>query len=209
MGESHEAQARLRYAVVTTHDRPRELQDCLLSIEQQVDFLIVVEHAPPHRAFRVMWGSLVDGALLTYEADVPNISVMWNMGLDAVHAHAGGNPYDVAVLNDDVVAPSNWFRRVTTAMRESGAAAGNVRRAFDPRMAGYAFILDGTKGLRADEQFQWWYGDDDLQRQAGTLGGIAYAGGEDVEHRYPNSTTVGALAKVAEQDAQRYKEKWG
>jgi len=33
-------------------------------------------------------------------------------------------------------------------------------------------------GLRADEQFQWWYGDDDLARRAGELGGVAFAPGQ-------------------------------
>jgi len=76
-------------------------------------------------------------------------------------------------------------------------------------MAGYAFVLDGDKGIRADEQFRWWYGDDDIARQARALGGVALADGADVEHRHPNSTTVGVLADVAKDDRGRYKRKWG
>lgn len=229
---------RLRYAIITTRNRPEDYSDCVESIMPQVDAVYPVFHVPPGerppdyvsgvvRGYDIFepadrdysWPGFYAPDVLVldypyvagyglYCEDPPNISRMWNLGLDSVHEHAKGEPYDVAVLNDDAIVPPDWFDRVVSAMRHKNAAAGAVRRSFDPRMAGYAFVLDGTKGLRADERFQWWYGDDDLQRQAEQAGGVAFARGQDVEHRHPNSTTVGVLAKIAEADALRYKEKW-
>lgn len=188
-----------RFAVIPTHNRPHDYADCLAAIAPQVDEVIIVAHDAPYVRTR-------DGVVLDYEAEVPNISRMWNMGLYAAESLAEGRPYHVAVINDDVIVPPDWFDRVVSAMGDK--AAGCVQREFDPRMTGYAFILNGTIRLFADEQFQWWYGDDDLQRRAEKAGGVAYAPGQDVEHRHPNSTTVGILADIAREDGYRFNRKW-
>jgi hypothetical protein len=203
---------RLRFAVVTTHDRPRDYADCIESLIPQADFVSTVSHGNPDYVWDI-WRDLgphrVSCSIIPYEAEIPNISAMWNIGIEQMRWVAAGEPYDVAILNDDVVLPFDWFDRVTTAMRQTGAAAGAVRRKNNPRMAGYAFILDGCSGLQADEQFQWWYGDDDLELRAKYAGGVALTDGPDVEHRYPNSTTVGVLAEIAKEDKKRFTRKWG
>lgn len=194
-------------AVVCTHDRPGDFQDCLEAIWPQVDRVVVVSHRAPYIPGPARGEKCT---VLRYDADVPNISTMWNMGIEAVDAMSAG-PYDVAILNDDAIVPDDWFGRVTSYMRAQGAAAGCVYRPWDSRMTGYAFILDGDKGLRCDEQFQWWYGDTDLERQAEARGGVAFAEGADVEHRHPNGSMSGdpVLAMVAAEDGHRYREKWG
>jgi hypothetical protein len=231
---------RLRLAVVTTRDRPGDYADCVDAISPQVDAVIPVVHtpsgySPPQYVLDIVQGFdifepqdrdysrpgfyapdvvVMDAPYLAgygiYAEDPPNISRMWNLGLEMAkdYSRRAGLPYDVAILNDDAVVPSDWFARVTAEMRKTGAAAGCVRRVDDPRMSGFAFVLNGDLDLRADEQFQWWYGDDDLQRQAEAAGGVAFAAGEGVEHRCPNSTTVGVLREVADQDRARYYEKW-
>lgn len=201
---------RLRFAVVPTRDRPEDFADCVLAIQPQVDSLIVVAHGDA--AWTYSW-PLLRGTdwQRTYDGDPPNISRMWNIGLDTAHSQADGEPYDVAVLNDDVIVPPDWFERVSTEMQLTPnlrASAGCVHRPADHRMTGYAFILNGDDGLRADEQFQWWWGDSDLEMQARRLRGVVFAGGEDVEHRRPNSTTVGRLAEIAAEDGIRFAEKW-
>lgn len=194
---------RLRFAVIPTHDRPQDFQDCLEAIWPQVDRVVVVSHSAPYMPGPAHGSKCT---VLRYEWRVPNISDMWNLGLDQVHRMADGRPYDVAVLNDDAIVPVNWFTRVTWGMRQHKASAGCVKRADDHRMAGHAFILDGDVGLRADPQFRWWYGDDDLERRAGK---VAFVPGEGVEHRHPNSTTVGVLREIADADKQRFERKWG
>lgn len=232
---------RLRYAVVPTRDRPEDYADCLAAIAPQVDAVIPVFHVTEEtgeyitkilRSYTIKEGAeeLYYGGFMrvqdsdravfpepykagvgVYCIDPPNISQMWNLGLGMAHEHAAGEPYDVAVLNDDVIVPPDWFERVSTEMQLTPnlrASAGCVHRPADHRMTGYAFILNGDDGLRADEQFQWWWGDSDLEMQARRLRGVVFAGGEDVEHRRPNSTTVGRLAEIAAEDGLRYREKW-
>lgn len=200
---------RLKCAVITTRNRPDDYLDCLTSVVPQVHFVAVVSHMDESYVREHL--PLIPFAIIPYLEDPPNISRMWNLGLECADDFAGevDRPYDVAVLNDDVVLPSDWFERVTKAMRHQHAVAGCVHRSFDPRMAGYAFILDGDKRIRLDEQFEWWYGDTDLERRARQLGGVAFAPGPDVEHRHPNSTTVGVLADIAHKDKVRYLRKWG
>jgi hypothetical protein len=197
-------QRRLRFAVIPTRDRPGDFADCVKAIEPQAAIIVI-----DHQSSYVMNQNIVPVMCVQgYYEDPPNISRMWNLGLELAHELADGRPYDVAVLNDDVIVPPDWFERVAGTMHKAGAVAGCVRRTFDPRMTGYAFILNGDAGLLADEQFQWWYGDDDLRIRAEAAGGVAYAYGEDVEHRHPNSTTVGELARIAAQDKIKFERKW-
>lgn len=194
---------RQRFAVIPTHNRPQDFQDCLEAVWPQVDHVFVVSHMAEYMPGPAQGPKCT---VIRYEWRQPNISTMWNLGLDSAHEWAKGQPYDVAVLNDDCIVPSDWFSRVTRGMQRHDAGAGCVQRSFDTRMAGYAFILNGDRELRADPQFQWWYGDDDLQRRAGR---IAFVPGQDVVHRHPNSTTVGRLAEIAAEDGLRYQKKWG
>ena len=158
--------------------------------------------------------------VLGYFTDPPNISAMWNHGIRRARTLAAmnGHEYDVAVLNDDMIVPPSWFTTITDAMRRHNAGAGCMNgtmaevvthRPGDttlPRMTGYGFIL--TPPLEADERFQWWYGDNDLDWQARERGGVVHVPGV-VEHRHPDSTTTGVLAEVAGADRERFIDKWG
>lgn len=202
---------RLRYAVIVTRDRPGDFEDCVAMIAPQVHAIVVVAHMDPPYVRDTLLQHGMAWQVISYNEDPPNISRMWNLGLEAAAVAAPGRrppPHDVAILNDDVVVPPDWFDRVASEMWTNGSTAGCVARPDDPRMTGYAFVLNGDADLRADEQFQWWYGDDDLQKQAERLGGVAFAPGPGVEHRHPNSTTVGVLAEIAAEDSRRYTRKW-
>jgi hypothetical protein len=191
---------RLKFAVITTHNRPRDYRDCLAAIRPQVDQVYTVSH---HAPYTKKYHDQT--AVITFPDALINISEAWNLGLRAAAVRANSHPYDVAVLNDDAIVPETWFETVTASMRRLKASAGAARRRDDPRMAGFAFILDGGAGIYADEQFQWWYGDTDIERRVGT---VAQPNGLVVEHRHPNSTTIGALAEIAKADARRYDRKW-
>lgn len=197
---------RLRFAVIPTRDRPQDFADCVAAIGSQVDSIFVVDHLSSYA--QSYHGNMIN--VQRWHEERPNLSEMWNMGLTMARdcAEILARPYDVAVLNDDAIAPPDWFQRVSDTMHRAGASAGCVRRKFDHRMTGYAFMLNGDAGLLADEQFRWWYGDDDLQRRAEQVGGVAYAFGPDVEHRHPNSTTIGDLARIASDDKDRFEAKW-
>lgn len=209
---------RLRFAVIPTHSRPLDLLDCLAAIVPQVDEVFVISNRAAYTTDLIL-----DRVTVVYCLDdPPNISRLWNIGLDAADTYARGAVFDVAVLNDDVVVPPGWFDGIQSHLREHDAVAGSaasvqavvVHRRPGPvnlhhRMQGYAFMLDGSYGLRADEQFQWWFGDDDLEWRARQAGGVVLTPRFHVEHRHPNSTTVGVLADIAGQDRIRFKAKWG
>lgn len=211
---------RLRYAVVPTHDRPVELAQCVAAIAAQVDHVIVIAHDCdyPH---------MFEHSRLTvipYAAEVPNISTMWNLGLDHAALLASDQPYDVAVLNDDAIPASDWFTQVTAAMRTHGCVAGSgaarvtsnvhVWKSAEPvnlfhRMQGYAFILASEGGLRVDEQFRWWFGDDDVDWSARERAGTVVVGWAVVKHLHPSGSTNGELARIAGEDRERFRTKWG
>ena len=51
-------------------------------------------------------------------------------------------------------------------------------------------MIRGESGLRADPQFRWWFGDDDLQRQVAALGRkLVCVGGTWVRHLRPGEST--------------------
>jgi hypothetical protein len=79
----------------------------------------------------------------------------------------------------------------------------------ETRMQGFAFILAGELGLRADEQFVWYCGDDDLGRRAAIAGGMVMVPGFHVNHLYPNGQVNDELAAAIPGDMQRYVDKWG
>ena len=216
----------LRYAVIPTHDRPREFRDCLEAIAPQVNGVIVIAHQTdyPHEYIGAVQG-LEAYAVHRYSDPVPNISTMWNIGLRAASMLAGLDPYRVAVLNDDVIVPPHWFDLISGHMDHFACVAGSsdqfdrltypaVNRVPGPvpletRMTGYAFILDGSANLYADESMGWWYSDDSLEWEARRAGGHVLVPGCKVQHLYPSVSTVGVLADQAGRDRETFIAKYG
>lgn len=168
----------------------------------------------------------------------PNLSNIWNRGIDWAAAvvrnmdlgrtgkdNEDGTPerrWYVAVLNDDAVVPRGWFDALQRAMEDTGAVAASTcdggefvhhvepgTTRVDQRMQGHAFMLAGHAGIRADEQFEWWCGDNDIDMQSRKLGGTILVPGWQVEHRYPDQSTVGVLRERTAIDMKLFVEKWG
>jgi hypothetical protein len=81
-------------------------------------------------------------------------------------------------------------------------------------MCGWAFMLRGEAPIPpVDEQFEWWYGDDDLVRNITTRGKkVCRVNGLGLNHvneatanNGDNEWTHGAKSR----DSKRFKEKWG
>lgn len=219
-----------RYAVIPSNGREC-LWDCLDAIRPQVDMVFVVYTG------RLITESERDRILrygyTLYEGpENPNISRWWNQGLDAVHDLTDQSiqvadkvwhqKYDVAILNDDAIVPEGWFDVVSGTMRTMRVAAAcsggsgmpvlhtqNQAPPLGTRMQGFAFILAGELGLRADEQFVWYCGDDDLGRRAAIAGGMVMIADFHVNHLYPNGQVNDELAAAIPGDMQRYVDKWG
>lgn len=196
---------RPRYAVIPTRDRPDQFAECLRAIWDQVDHVLVISHHADYVG-HVHAESL---SVIPYDPDLPNISAMWNLGLLEAEMGAYGEPHDVAVLNDDAVVPPDWFDRITARMQQHDAAGASGPRGNDDtsaEIAGYAFIVAGERGIRADERLRWWYSDDAIQRRCETAGGFQIVPGVHVEHLYPNQSTVGELARISAEDRAVYEE---
>lgn len=213
-----------QFAVIVTHNRAEHLARCVAAIAPQVDMVLVVDNAsdPPAE----VPASLTNVLVVQDGEQPPNLSRLWNLGLDTIEKHkpAGWTTWDVAVLNDDAEPPAGWMTAVSTAMRELRAVAGcSVGSATSgvqlhgpastpsvyTRLTGWAFVLRGEAHLRADERLRWWCGDDDLSAKARNSGGLVRVPGHLVPNACADQTTRGALAEQAATDMATFVEIWG
>jgi hypothetical protein len=211
--------ARPAFAIVPTNGRPC-FKECLAAIREQVDEVVIVEGGP--NAERVDWANLP----IIREPDL-NISKWWNLGLKLIESRMkqrGSTQWDVAVINDDVIVPPGWFTAITDVMRASGAAAGcsggqaipyNIMHT-EPgpvglmtRMKGFAFILAGEKGVRANEKLRWYFSDDHVDWMARRAGGMVTVPGYGVEHLFPNAQMTPELHATVPVDAEQFHAYWG
>lgn len=219
-----------RLAVVTTHNRPAELDRIVRSLRHQVDVIIVVDNvsSPPvqRHDFKRITGEC-DMLVVIYYPHPPNLYEMWNTGLATAQAWAiatGELRYDVGVFNDDADVPPGWFDAVSHALRGEDVAAASSHIFGDrqdvqfhnvpggsivDRMCPWAFVVRGELELRADEDFRWWWGDTDFEWRCRQSGGVIIIPGFTVANTLANSTTVGALAEQAGRDRETFQQKWG
>lgn len=216
-----------RFAVVLTHNRPALLVEAVTAIHGQVDLTLVIDNAsdPPVDRTTLPASTRHPVAVRQVPDQPPNLAKLWNLGFDVAANMAVGDPWWVAVLCDDAIVPPGWVDAVTAAMAATGAAAGcsnpwghqhppQVKTEPDSdlmgRMPGWAFILNGTRGLRADESMHWWWLDTDLDWQARQAGGMVMIGGCPVTNSRPNDFTVHTpgLAEQAGRDGETFARKW-
>jgi hypothetical protein len=211
-----------RYAIIPSNGRAC-LDRCLGAIRPQVDITILIKTKEFTRH-----GFHHDPGLLAYQdySDI-NISRWWNQGLDYADTHSSLNfdsaKYDVAIINDDVIVPEGWFDAVSGTMRQMGVAAGcsggtggmpvlNTQPVAVPlhtRMQGFAFIVAGELGVRADETLKWYFTDDHVDWKSRELGGVVMIPGMHVEHLYPNGQLTPELLAQTAVDAQTFVDIWG
>lgn len=207
-----------KYAVIPTHNRPVELRECLASLAEQVDEAFVIDNASYPPVPPAAFETDAFPAVTTFYDDEqpPNLSRLWNRGLqvaDGLDRPWIGAEWFIAVLNDDTIVPPGWLDHVVGMMQATGAAAGctsehadamrlhtgPLRSVFD-RITGWAFVLRGSVGIRADENLRWWYGDTAIDVEARRRGGLVISPGPIVVNRYPNASTTGLLAEQAGRD---------
>lgn len=194
-----------RYAIILTHNRHELLLQSLAAIRSQADITVIIDNAsdPP-----VTLGTFpADGnpfLLMEVPDQPPNLSHLWNLGLEAIGRLNPVPQWDVALLCDDVIVPEDWYNVVSSCMREHGAAAGSTHqwhevtqpilkqapdRDLTNRMCGWAFVLAGEKGLQADEDLKWWFCDTDLDWQARANGGMVICPGPVAKNIHPGEFT--------------------
>jgi hypothetical protein len=216
-----------RYAVIPSNGREC-LKQCVDAVLPQVDHLVIVIGSKEHD--QAKFNFLPEATVFFWDGTSTNmnISEWWNNGLETAtgmarfRAAPSHGKFDVAIINDDVIIPEGWFDAVAGTMRQMGVAAAcsggagmpvlhtqNQAPPLATRMQGFAFILAGELGLRADEQFIWYCGDDDLGRRAAMAGGMVMIPNFHVNHLHPNGQVNDELAAAIPGDMQRYVDKWG
>ncbi|MFD4596705.1 glycosyltransferase family 2 protein [Streptomyces sp. NPDC058464] len=223
------------YAVIPTRNRPGMLADCIDSLlaSPQVCGVVVIDNGSTPPVDTCRWEKWV--TVLRWPQDPPNISKLWNLGLDWVAADiqrlqdrggSGWETWDVLVVNDDVVCPPDFVHTLGKRMRATGAAMAYPDQAggseeilhtepgpvpLGQRITGYAFMLRGETGLRADESLAWWFGDDDLDWRARQQSGALLVPGIPVEHRAPDVQTNARpeLVEQTRRDRETFINRWG
>ena len=160
------------------------------------------------------------------ERPASNLSALWNEGLHEAAKAAGGAPHNVAVLNNDLEVPPDFVSKLARGLRQRDdywiaypnwedldIPDGMVLPVTSPQhhLSGWAFMLRGEAGLRFDEQFEWYYGDNDIQRQVAAAGRqVVCVGGASCVHLEPgrSTSTSPELQAKAQADAVRYERKW-
>ncbi len=129
-------------------------------------------------------------------SDELNIHKWWNMGIDFAVKH--GADY-VAVLNDDVQLIDDPLNKIVAGMGDAAIGQPDIGS-----ICGYCFVLNTKYGLRADESYTWWYGDNDLYDRAQQYGVARVA--VDVRHLHGNELTGAnlALLEITKIDKQLY-----
>jgi hypothetical protein len=205
------------------------LTDTVHWINHQLDYLWVVDNAsdPPVRFDLFPPDAKV--FLVHDPSQPPNLATLWNKSLDTIAAHAEAHHFDrwdVALLCDDVSVPHDWYDRVSGVLRNNNASAASAHQMWDlhqmvlkvrpdsdivNRMCGWAFILPGEKGMRANEEMHWWWLDTDVDWQARAADGMVLAPGAPALNRLPNHWTVTKpnLGAQAGLDRAAFERRWG
>ncbi len=206
------------YVVVASKARTEMLATLRAQLEDQVDEIFVFDNGydepPPGAEPAHGWP----------------LHAMWNRGLDLAAEKAGGGPHNVLIVNDDVEVPNELCAQLEAALRshdyhwaaypnwrDLDLEPGEVVRTESSGLAGqtlsgWCFMLRGEAGLRFDEQFQWWYGDSDLERQIRAAGKhVVCAGGCHARHLDPLRSTLDDPERLAqaEADEKLFADKWG
>lgn len=160
------------------------------------------------------------------EHEQVNLSMIWNIGLNWADKLAArtDEEFVVAVFNDDLTLPPGLVRAFADKLQQDGssivyahpttdlpAMTANVPWHLGNRMVGYAFALRGWDGLRADEDFLWWWGDSDLDWRARTKRGVSALGVPTLQHHDANGYTNRnpELTEQAGRDRSTFLQKHG
>lgn len=137
-----------------------------------------------------------DGATMLHDYGPTNIHRWWNKGID--HLERAGCAR-VAVLNDDVSIATDFLSTLAAAMDDTGATL--THPGFGA-MTGWAWMLNLAHGVRPDESFMWWWGDNDLWMRAAAVGGIVACPTAAITHHTPNKATAESpvLQELIERD---------
>lgn len=210
---------RLGCAIIPSNNREC-LKLCIDAILPQVHCALIVQTGGE-------WTGTQEEVFVVQDPGTDkNISRWWNIGFDWAKVMAERNhcnQWDVAVINDDVIVPDGWFAAVAGTMRQMQVAAAcsggrgpmpvlhTQQQKVDiyTRMQGFAYVIVGEKGIRADEDIPWYASDDAIENVARVNGGVVMIPGCHVDHLYPNAQMTPELYEVNAQGMAIFVQRYG
>lgn len=198
--------------IPTAGSRPELLasliNDCGLPLEQ----VIIVVTRPGV--------SLPEGVIIIEDFDSPNIQRWWATGIREAERRGATS---VAVVNDDICLTPQTLTTLDDALARTGAAIASPSRApfrdglhkrplipYEPRLWGSLWLLRLDSGLRPDERYVWWYGDNDLDIRARREHGGVVLESVHYEHLHPGEGTAKSpeLQAQSDRDAQTFERQY-
>lgn len=156
---------------------------------------------------------LPEGVIRIDDLGPRNIQRWWRAGIDEAEKRGATA---VAVLNDDIRLTPQTLPTLHRELVATGAAIASPARAefrtgvhrrplvpYEPRLWGSIWMLDLKTGLRPNETFVWWYGDNDLDIRARRHHGGVVLVPVEYEHVHPSTATFKSpeLLALTERDA--------
>ena len=188
------------WLTIPSGTRRQYLEDIIKDSQLPLDQIVIVH---------TVESEPIEGVRNVWDLDPPNIHRWWNTGIDI--ARANGGEY-IAVLNDDLILKDNPINKIVQGMKEEGAVLGYPYPHSGngaTKTAGYCWVLDLSSGLRTDETYRWYFGDDDLLLQVLGLGKAVYVPAEVVHlHGVVGTAQSQYLQQLTVLDKKYFIEKW-
>ncbi len=126
-------------------------------------------------------------------------------------------------MNDDVAIDDKTLPTLEMALSETGAAIASPSRPpfrdglhkrslvpYEPRLWGSLWVLRIDSGLRPDETYGWWFGDNDLDIRARKHNGGVVLRDVHFSHLHPSEQTGSnpQLLEQTERDAEMFEQQY-
>jgi hypothetical protein len=160
------------------------------------------------------------GTITIEDLEAPNIQRWWARGIAEAEKRGATT---VAVVNDDISLTPQTLGTLSDALTRTGAAIASPSRPpfknglhkrplvpYEPRLWGSLWVLRLDSGLRPDERYVWWYGDNDLDIRARRHHGGVVLEDVEYEHLHPGEGTAKSpeLQAQSDRDAQRFETEY-
>lgn len=193
------------------------LKNLLVSLDHPTEKVVVVTTIPEV----IRKDDLIGYSEHVLIIDSPSIACWWNAGLDYIKTRTQ-KFHEVLAISSDYTGTNYSVAMLGAFMRQHGLTMSGPNPHTDQpkfftlatprnpldRVPGACWMLAGESGLRADEQFRWWYSDDDLDMQARQAGGSGSIPGTGLVGG-PDTPLSEQKFQWAAEDRQKFISKWG
>jgi len=181
-------------------------RELIANIKPQVDAILTIAHGPEAKKY-------AQSPLRSYTESLPDLSVMWNIGLDWAEKFAKGRPYYVAGLNDDALVADDWYQQMVTAIETNNTTGASTPRAPGKARSifGGAWVIKGGEGIRMSGVAKWWYTDDEIQKLCQAVNGFTIVPNVYAVNRLANESTRASkeLQAINSKDWPAFKARYG